>query len=372
MKVPLVDLKVNFQSIEEEIREGMEEVLGKTMFAMGPILDDFEQKFASYCESPHAIGVSSGLEALTIALRCLGVGPGDEVVLPANTFIATALGVSAVGATPVLVDVDPKTDLVTAEGLAGAITSKTKVLMPVHLYGRLAPMPEIQKLASEKNLLVIEDAAQAHGAKMAEGKAGTFGIAAGFSFFPGKNLGAFGDGGAITTPSDELAKKIKLYRNYGSEVKYYHEIQGSNNRLDTLQAAVLRAKLRHLDTWNGKRLNAARRYDASVQNLPVERPELVEDGSHVYHLYPIRLPKELDRDQVLKSMNEMGIGAGVHYPIPVHLQKAYEELPYKKGDFPVTEDHAKRMISLPVFPEITEEQQEAVVTALKKSLEAGS
>jgi dTDP-4-amino-4,6-dideoxygalactose transaminase len=370
MKVPLVDLKVNFLSIEAEIREGMEEVLGKTMFAMGPILDDFEEKFASYCGAPHAVGVSSGLEALTIALRCLGVGPGDEVILPANTFIATALGVSGVGATPVLVDVDPKTDLVTAEGFASAITPKTKVLMPVHLYGRLAPMKEIMELAQSKNLMVIEDAAQAHGAKIKEGKAGTFGVAAGFSFFPGKNLGAFGDGGAITTADDELAKKIRLYRNYGSEVKYYHQVQGSNNRLDTLQAAVLRAKLRHLDEWNSKRLAAASYYNSELSSLSeIERPELVEDGSHVYHLYPVKLPRGADRDKVLKSMNEMGIGAGVHYPIPIHLQEAYAEMPYKEGDFPVTEDHAKRMISLPVFPEITEEQQAAVVTAFRKSLE---
>lgn len=369
MKVPLVDLKVNFLSIEDEIREGMEEVLGKTMFALGPVLDDFEEKFAAYCASPYAVGVSSGLEALTIALKCIGIGPGDEVILPANTFIATALGVSAVGATPVLVDPDPKTDLVTAESMSKAITSKTKVLMPVHLYGRLAPMKEIMQLAEEKGLQVIEDSAQAHGAKNSDGTAGSFGRAAGFSFFPGKNLGAFGDGGAITTADADLVKNIRLYRNYGSEVKYYHEIQGSNNRLDTLQASILRAKLRHLDEWNSKRVSAATYYnDALEQKSDIERPELVLDGSHVYHLYPIRLPSDVDRDSVLKSMNEMGIGAGVHYPIPIHLQEAYKELPYEKGDFPVSEDHAKRMISLPVFPEITREQQDAVLSALTKSL----
>jgi len=371
MNVPLVDLKVNFLSIEAEIRQGMEEVLGKTMFIMGPILTDFETKFAEYCQSPFAIGVSSGLEALIIALRCLGVGPGDEVILPANTFIATALGVSAVGATPVLVDADPKTDLVTAEAMARAITPKTRVLMPVHLYGRLAPMVDILALARKHGLLVVEDAAQAHGARIPEGKAGSFGHAAGFSFFPGKNLGAFGDGGAITTSDESLARRIRLYRNYGSEAKYYHEVLGSNNRLDTLQAAILRAKLRHLDEWNGQRLEAVGYYDHELGSVEVERPELVRDGSHVYHLYPIRLPGAVNRDRVLKSMNDMGIGAGIHYPVPVHLQKAYKDLGYGEGDFPVSEDHAKRMISLPVYPEITREQQDAVVSALKKSLKSG-
>ena len=291
MNVPLVDLKANFKSIEDEIRGGMEAVLEKTMFAMGPILNDFEKDFADFCGTRHAVGVSSGLEALSIALRCSGIGPGDEVILPANTFIATALGVSNTGATPVLVDVDPKTDLCDAERLASAITDQTKALMPVHLYGRLAPMSDMVELAENHGLLLMEDAAQAHGARHGNRSAGAFGKAGCFSFYPGKNLGAFGDGGAIVTDDDELAQKIKLYRNYGSTVKYVHESIGSNNRLDTLQASILSAKLKYLKAWNQKRVTAARRYDELLQGLDsVERPELVEDGSHVYHLYPIRVP----------------------------------------------------------------------------------
>jgi dTDP-4-amino-4,6-dideoxygalactose transaminase len=369
LSVPLVDLKKNFLSIEGEIRASMERVLENTSFAMGPVMVEFEQAFAAYCGVKYCLGVSSGLEALSISLRCLGIGPGDEVILPANTFIATALAVSTLGATPVLVDVDPKTDLTTAELMAAAITPKTKALLPVHLYGRLVNIEPMQKLAQKHGLFLVEDSAQSHGAKLPVGKAGTFGQAGCFSFYPGKNLGAFGDGGAITTNDPELAEKIRLYRNYGSDKKYYHDSLGSNNRLDTLQAAVLLAKLKHLESWNALRLKAAELYQELLNNeSSLETPELVLNGSHVYHLYPVRLPRGIDRDGLLKKLNGMGIGASIHYPVPVHLQKAYEHLPYKKGDFPVSEDHAERMISLPIFPEITPEQQRAVVDGLKTVL----
>ena len=369
VSVPLVDLKKNFLSIEAEIRASMERVLQNTSFAMGPVMVEFEQAFAEYCGSKYCLGVSSGLEALSIALRCLGIGPGDEVILPANTFIATALAVSTLGATPILVDVHPKTDLTTAEIMEKAITSKTKALLPVHLYGRLVDIVPMQKLAQKHGIFLLEDSAQSHGAKIASGKAGTFGEAGCFSFYPGKNLGAFGDGGAITTNNPELAEKIRKYRNYGSDKKYYHDTLGSNNRLDTLQAAILLAKLKHLDAWNASRLVAAQNYERLLKSCPsVERPELVLDGSHVFHLYPVRLPKEVDRDLVLQKLNANGIGAAIHYPVPVHLQKAYAELPYKKGDFSVSEDHALRMISLPIFPEITLEQQQAVADQLQAAL----
>jgi dTDP-4-amino-4,6-dideoxygalactose transaminase len=368
--IPLVDLKKNFLSIEDEIRASMERVLENTSFAMGPVMKEFEQAFADYCGVKYCLGVSSGLEALSIAMRCAGIGEGDEVILPANTFIATALGVSTLGATPVLVDPDPTTDLVTAEGMRAAITSKTKALLPVHLYGRLADMKPIQALAEEHGLMLFEDAAQSHGAKAEDGlKAGSFGLAGCFSFYPGKNLGAFGDGGAITTNDEALAKKIALYRNYGSDRKYYHDELGSNNRLDTLQAAVLLAKLPHLEAWTKARVALAANYDLLLQGVDVERPALVQDGSHVYHLYPIRVAKGVDRDAVLKALNEGGVGASIHYPVPVHLQGAYKDLPYEKGDFPISEDHAQRMISLPIFPELTREQQEKVVAVLKSVLQ---
>lgn len=366
--IPLVDLKKNFLSIESEIRASMDRVLENTSFAMGPVMKEFEQAFAEYCGVKHCLGVSSGLEALSIALRCAGVSQGDEVILPANTFIATALAVSTLGAIPVLADVDPETDLMTPELAAEKISPKTKALLPVHLYGRLVDVEGFQALAKDKGLLLFEDAAQAHGAKIAAGSAGSFGLAGCFSFYPGKNLGAFGDGGAITTNDDELARQIMLYRNYGSDKKYYHDMLGSNNRLDTLQAAVLLAKLKHLPDWTQSRVLAAKRYDELLQGVDVERPALVEDGSHVYHLYPIRLAKGTDRELVLKSLNEQGVGASIHYPVPVHLQKAYEDLPYAQGDFPVSEDHADRMISLPMFPELTAEQQERVVQVLKATI----
>lgn len=368
LSVPLVDLKQNFLSIEKEIRDSMERVLENTSFAMGPVMREFEVAFAEYCGVKHCLGVSSGLEALSIAMRCAGIGPGDEVILPANTFIATALAVSTLGAQPILVDPDPKTDLITAEGIRLAITPRTKALLPVHLYGRLVDMEPLVALAQEHDLMLFEDSAQSHGAIRGGKKAGSYGLAGCFSFYPGKNLGAFGDGGAITTNDDELAEKIALYRNYGSDRKYYHDVLGSNNRLDTLQAAVLMAKLKHLDSWNAARLNAAKRYDQLLKDVNVTSPELVEDGSSVYHLYPILLSEGADRDAVLAAMNEQSIGASIHYPVPVHLQGAYKDLPYSKGDFPVSEDHAVRMISLPMYPEITEEQQVRVVEVLHSIL----
>lgn len=366
--IPLVDLKKNLASIETEVREAIDEVLKNTAFIMGPTLSSFEDDFASLCGTQHAIGVSSGLEALIIAMRCLGIGPGDEVILPANTFIATALGVSNTGATPVLVDVDPSTDLCTVEAVEAAISPRTRAIAPVHLYGRLVDCPAFVALAKKHDLLLLEDAAQAHGARLPEGAAGSFGHAAGFSFYPGKNLGAFGDGGAITTNDETLARSIQLFRNYGSDRKYYHDTLGSNTRLDAMQAAILHVKLRHLPDWNRQRVQAAAHYDAMLLDQAVERPELVQDGSHVYHLYPIRVPDGVDRDAVLATMNAEGIGAGIHYPVPIHLQKAYESLPYSEGAFPVSEDHAKRMISLPIFPEITRDQQERVVKSLLGAL----
>ncbi len=362
--IPLVDIKSQFLRYENEIRSEMESVLANTSFIMGPALVNFEKAFADLCGTRFAIGVSSGLEALTMALRAMGIGPGDEVLLPANTFIATALSVSQLGATPVLVDADASNDLINLELIQKAITPKTKAIIPVHLYGRLVDMKALMTIAQTNNLLVLEDAAQAHGARCNGKAAGSYGKAGAFSFYPGKNLGAFGDGGAITTDDETLAKSIQDYRNYGSDQKYVHHTLGSNQRLDTLQAAVLLAKLRHLDDINRERREVAQRYTQLLTGKNgIELPLLNLDGSHVYHIFPVRVDAKR-RDAILAAMQSEKIGASIHYPIPIHLQKAYDFLGYKAGDFPVSEDHASRMISLPIYPEITAEQQQRVCDSL--------
>ncbi|MCX7819357.1 MAG: DegT/DnrJ/EryC1/StrS family aminotransferase, partial [Kiritimatiellae bacterium] len=323
----------------------------------------------AYCETDRAIGVASGLDALKLALRALEIGPGDEVITVANSFVATALAVSAVGARPVLVDCEPEGFTINVAEIEGAITSRTRAILPVHLYGHPAEMDAIRSIAARHGLEVVEDAAQAHGARYRGRRCGSLGRIAAFSFYPGKNLGAYGDGGAVTTNDAALADRVATLRNYGSRVKYRHEVLGENSRLDTLQAAVLNAKLPHLDRWNAARRRIAAHYRdllAGVGDLrlPVARSEV----EHVWHLYVVRTSR---RDALLEFLRARGIGALIHYPIPIHLQPAYRGYGWRVGQFPIAEQLAREVLSLPIYPEMTEPQVEAVTAAVREFFDRG-
>lgn len=364
--IPLVDLKAQHRQIADAVAEGFQRVLADTAFILGKDVTAFEQAFAAFSGTKHCIGVANGTDALELVLRAAGIGSGDEVILPANTFIATALAVARAGARPVLVDCDATCQLMDPAGVEHRIGPRTKALLPVHLFGQMAPMPPLERIALTRGLLLFEDAAQSHGARQDGRGSGTIGIASGVSFYPGKNLGAYGDAGAVLTNDDALARKTRALRNYGSEVKYHHPQTGFNSRLDTLQAVVLAAKLPHLAGWNEARRAAAARYDALLSGIPGVVPNGTLPGNeHVYHLYVVRVP---GRDRVLKDLNAAGIGAGIHYPVPIHLQGAFEHLGHRRGDFPVAEKAADEILSLPLFPEITEEQQRDVVGALRRAL----
>ncbi|MDQ3757840.1 MAG: DegT/DnrJ/EryC1/StrS family aminotransferase [Actinomycetota bacterium] len=364
--MPLVDLKAQHEQVRDEVQRGWEAVLSRTAFVLGDEVGEFEQAFADFSGVRHCIGVANGTDALELALRAAGIGLGDEVIVPANTFIASALAVARAGATPVLVDVDPDTHLLDLDRAADAVSPRTRAVMPVHLYGQVAPMAEVQALAHAHDLVVVEDAAQAQGARRSGRTAGGFGLVAGTSFYPGKNLGAYGDAGAVLTDDDAIAGRIRALRNYGSEVKYHHPETGFNSRLDTLQAVVLSAKLRRLAGWNEQRRQAAARYDELLADLEeVARPVTLEGNEHVWHLYVVRVP---DRDRVLASLHDAGVGAGIHYPVPVHLQGAFAHLGQGPGSFPVTEQAAAEILSLPMYAEITPEQQQQVVDALRKAV----
>ena len=352
VKVPFVDLKTQYGTISGEIGGCVSEVLQNCDFILGAKVRAFEKDFASYCGSTYSLGVSSGTEALHLALRALGIGLGDEVITQANTFIATALAISYTGARPVFVDVDEETFNLDPELLERAVTSKTKAIIPVHLYGRTGPIDEIRNLAARHNLSIVEDACQAHGAiyqgKAGPARAGTLGDIGAFSFYPGKNLGAYGDGGAITTDNAELYEKLRMLRDYGQVVKYHHQIEGYNSRLDTIQAAVLSVKLRYLDRWNNLRFQHATRYTELLSGIPdVRSPQLCE--GHVYHLYVVRAQ---ERNGLAEFLNSRGIATGIHYPVPNHLQPAFGRLGYGKGSFPVTERLSEEILSLPIFPEL--------------------
>ena len=368
--IPLVDLKLQYHRIEAEVREGFDEVLSNTSFILGPHVRAFEVAYARFIGAGHCLGVANGTDALELALRAVGIGAReggarDEVIVQANTFIASALAVERAGATPVLVDCEPEHHLIDVAQIESKITERTRAIMPVHLYGQMAPMEELEKLAEKHDLLIIEDAAQSQGASRHGRRAGSVGKAAGTSFYPGKNLGAFGDGGAVTTNDDEVATKVRALRNYGSEVKYHHPETGFNSRLDSLQAVVLSAKLAVLDAWNGERREAAARYQTLLKDLDVVLPGTLEGNEHVWHLYVVRVP---NRDQTLKRINEAGIGAGIHYPTCIHQQGAFSHLGLGAGAFPVAEKSASEILSLPLFPGITAEQQEQVAEALRAAL----
>jgi dTDP-4-amino-4,6-dideoxygalactose transaminase len=367
--IPLVDLSAQRKAVADEVAEGWEKVLAEQTFINGPQVAEFEHNFAIFSDTSHCIGVANGTDAIEIVLRALNLGSGDECILPANTFVATAEAVCRAGARPVLVDcVDDGTYLIDPDAVGAAVTRRTRAIIPVHLYGQAAPVERLLPIAERIGACVVEDAAQAHGALRNGKRAGSLAHAAATSFYPGKNLGAYGDAGAVLTASDELAALVRMIRDHGSPRKYEHQVLGMNSRLDTLQAVVLSAKLPKLAGWNTARRAAADRYTAMLSDLTnVIGPRTLEGNEHAWHLFVIRVP---NRDLVLKALHSAGIGAGIHYPVPIHLTPAFAELGYAEGAFPNAEQAAAEILSLPIFAEITTLQQERVISALSAALEA--
>jgi dTDP-4-amino-4,6-dideoxygalactose transaminase len=358
VKVPFLDLKAQYASIRQEIANALQQVLDNTAFAGGPFVKRFEKDFASFCQCRFAIGVGSGTDALWMALLSLGIGAGDEVITTPNTFIATAEAISFCGAKPVFVDVDEKTYNMKPDLIEGAITSKTKAIIPVHLFGQTADMEPIMEIARAHRLFVIEDACQAHGAEYKGRRAGSIGDVGCFSFYPGKNLGAYGEAGAIVTNNAELAEKIRMFRDHGQSKKYYHSMIGWNARMDGFQGAVLSVKLKHLDAWNEARRKNAQLYNRLLADVDgIITPLEAEYAKHIYHVYAIRTK---NRDALMRDLSEKEIFCGIHYPVPIHLQEAYKFLGKEKGSFPVTEKYAEEFVSLPMFAELGQEQINSV------------
>jgi len=349
--IPLVDLRAQYRNIQVEIGEAINRVLERADFILGEELRLFEDDFANYCGTKFAVGCGSGTDALHLACRALGIGVGDEVIIPAFTFVATALGISLSGATPVLVDVDPETALIDPEQVGSAITARTRAIMPVHLYGQCVDLQPLTDLAVKHNLFLIEDAAQAHGARQGNHLAGSFGNIGCFSFYPGKNLGAYGDAGIITVDDEQIADKLRLLRNWGSRKKYHHDEQGFNSRLDTIQAAILRVKLRYLDQWNIARKEFAAEYFRALGNIN-EIHLLKPQGDSVFHLFVVRVD---NRENVRNRLHESVNGAGIHYPFAIHELGAYHGLGYVPGAFPVAETWARHCLSLPIYAEMPRE-----------------
>ena len=363
--IPLVDLKAQYRSIRSEVDAAVGAVLEGGQFILGPEVKAFEREFAAYCNTEHAIGVNSGTSALHLAMLAAGIGPGDEVITTAFTFVATVAGIEYAGARAVLVDVDPITLNLDPARVEAAITPRTKAVVPVHLYGRPAEMGSILQIARKHNLAVIEDAAQAHGAESGGRRAGSIGDIACFSFYPGKNLGAAGDGGALTTARSEYAERLRMLRDWGAQQKYLHVLKGFNFRLDELQAAILRVKLRRLEGWTELRRSHARTYTRLLSGAGLELPAEAPGVRHVYHLYVVRTH---GRDRLRSELHAAGIQSGIHYPIPVHLQPAYANLGYRRGDFPIAERAADEVLSLPLYPELTSDQIERVAGAVARSV----
>lgn len=368
MRVPFVDLRAQYQTIKQDIDAAIAEVVENTAFIGGKYVEAFEKRFADYCGCRHCVGVSSGTSALHLALVALEVGPGDEVITAANTFIATTEAVTHAGASPILVDIDPATSNIDVSKIERAITPKTKAIIPVHLYGQMAEMDAITDLAKRHSLLVIEDACQAQGAEFKGKRAGSYGNAAGFSFYPAKNLGAYGDAGAVVTNDQAVADRIRLYANHGRRGATDHAVEGFNARLDGIQAAVLSAKLPYLDKWNRMRHQAAEGYDKLLSGLDVVTPTEAAGAKHIYHLYVIKVK---DRDRVKRDLEGKGIGCGLHYPIPLHLLDAYRHLGKPAGSYPVTEAAAREILSLPMYAEITPEQQQYVADCIREAVKTG-
>ena len=365
MAIPFVDLKAQYLSIKDEIDSAIQNVIDNAHFIMGPDVKEFEKEFAGFCGAAHAIGVSSGTSALHLALMSCGVGQGDEVITVPNTFMATAEAITHVGAKPVFVDVEEDSCNIDPYLLESAVTDKTKAITAVHLFGQPADMDAVNEVAQRYDLAVIEDAAQAHGAEYKGNEVGTLGKVACFSFYPGKNLGAYGDAGMVVTDEEEIAEKVILLRNHGRVEKYLHLVEGHNYRMDTIQAAVLRVKLRYLREWTDKRRNNARLYDRLLEDSRVMTPKEMDYAKHVYHLYVIRTEK---RDELQDILKESGIATGRHYPVPLHLQPAYKYLGYEEGDFPVTEELAREGLSLPMFAELTEEEIARIAQTVRSNV----
>ncbi len=367
MTIPYVDLKAQYRSIKAEIDEAVGRVLESAQFVLGDEVAAFEREFAAYCGSAEAIGVNSGTSALHLALVAAGIGPGDEVITVPFTFVATVSAIVYAGATPVFVDIEPEYYMLDPARLEAAITPRTRAIVPVHLYGQPADMDPILEIARRRGVMVIEDAAQAHGAEYKGRRCGSFGEMGCFSFYPGKNLGAYGEGGAVVTSDPRLADRIRLLRSWGEAHRYEHAIKGFNYRMDGLQGAILRVKLRHLERWTELRRSRARAYRRALAGLPMSLPAEREDARHVFHVFAARVPQ---RDAWRARLAELGIQVGVHYPIPIHLQPAHRDLGYLEGSFPVSEAIAREVLSLPIYPELTDDQIDSVAEAFRAGIPA--
>lgn len=371
--VPFVDLAPLHQPIQAQIEQAIHGVLQRGDYVMGQSVSEFEQAFSKACGVAHGVGVACGTDAIALGLQACGIGHGDEVILPANTFVATLIGVLRCGATPILVDCDPKTALLDLVAAERAITPRTRAIVPVHLYGQMVSPCLLRDLANTYELIIFEDAAQAHLAEREGFRAGSIGLAAAFSFYPSKNLGALGDGGIVVTKDEAIAMKLRSLRNYGAPRKYFHTEFGTNSRLDSIQAAILNVKLPHLPSWNRDRAQIAEQYNALLKPLQSRGlvPIFNQSGKgHVYHLYVMRLLKSelIDRETLQARLEAQGIQTGIHYPLPCHLQPAFKNLGYRKGDFPVAENLCEEIISLPMYPGLTEAQVIQVVGAIEQSL----
>ena len=362
--VPFLDLRAQYNQIKDEVNAAVMAVIDSCQFILGDEVKAFEEEFAAYCKSEHCVALNSGTSALHMALLALEVGPGDEVITVSSTFIATIAAIRYAGATPIFVDVNKATWTMDESLIEAAITEKTRAIIPVHLHGRVANMEAIHKIAKKHSLMIIEDAAQAHGAEQNGMRAGSFGNIGCFSFYPGKNLGAYGEGGAVVTNDAALARKLRVLRDWGQEKRYYHSTQGFNARMDTIQGAVLRVKLRYLDSWTEARRAHAEEYDKLLSDIDCVTPVPTVDR-HVYHIYSILVD---ERERVQRELGCDGIGTNIHYPIPVHLQEAHNDLGYKKGDLPVSENLGEKFLSIPMFAELNENQILATVDSLRKAI----
>ncbi|MER9411333.1 DegT/DnrJ/EryC1/StrS family aminotransferase [Mesorhizobium sp. M0589] len=359
--IPFVDLKAQYTTIKLEVDAAIQRTLESCQFILGADVAEFEKEFAAYSQAAFGVGVNTGTSALHLGLLAAGIGPGDEVITSPFTFVATVAAIYYTGATPVLVDIDPATYTIDPAQIEAAVTPATKAIIPIHLYGQPADMDPIMAIARKHGLMVLEDACQAHGAEYKGKRVGAIGDMAAFSFYPGKNLGAYGEGGMLTTNIADHNRAVRMLRDWGAERKYHHEVKGYNYRLEGLQGAVLRVKLKHLDRWTEQRRATAARYDAMFAGIGLSTPFVRDDVRHVYHIYAVRTP---DRARWGEALNAQGIQSGIHYPIPVHLLPAYADLGYKQGQFPHAEKAAAEVLSLPMFPELTEQQQDAVVAAV--------
>jgi len=361
--IPFFDLKEQYQGIREEIQAAIQRVLESSEFVLGQAVADFEKEFARYCGAEQAVAVNSGTSALHLSLLAAGVGPGDEVITVPFTFVATVAAVCYTGARPVLVDIDPQSFTMDPGRLEAAITARTKAILPVHLYGQPADMDPILEIARRHSLVVIEDAAQAHGAEYKGRRAGSIGELGCFSFYPGKNLGAYGEGGMVVTRNPERARFIRLLRDWGQSKKYHHDVKAFNYRMEGIQGAILGVKLQHLERWTEARRAHASAYDRLLRDSGVQAPAVMAYARHVYHVYAVRA---VEREGMQQMLRERGVGTGIHYPIPAHLQKAFADLGYRRGDFPCSEQAADEVLSLPMYPELSDEQIHSVAAAVRE------